>query len=190
MKLVLLLSVLMVLSACASLDNGVVVRNVQHQPFYSPDIVHWAGAGRDIRLVMTVPGKTGDAQPLSEATTSAVASMPWLPFRRVTDAPDGSERDNFHLAIVLDAPETMAGKDACAGTVEPSNLAPVSGQSHILFAFCNDARIISTAHSVVPAVSSPSDPNFARAVTAAVTEAIPLRDPNRVGNGREPFLAP
>ena len=97
MKLVLSLSVLLALSACASLDNGVVVRNVQHQPLYSPDIVHWAGAGRDMRLVMTVPGKTGDAQPWSEATTSAVASMPWPPFGRVTDTPDGSETDNFIL---------------------------------------------------------------------------------------------
>jgi len=186
MKHILCALLLTGLAACAAPGSGSVVRNVEHMPLYSPELVRWASGGRDTRLVLLVADD--DRERWAQTVSDTMAGLSWLPLDRVTETPDESARDNFHLALVIDAPPGTSARDACTGDIAPEGLGPEGGASHVLFAFCNDGRVLSTARAVVPQIGSPADPSLAVAVTAAVTEALPRRDPNRPANGNEVVL--
>ena len=129
-----------VLAARGLSSGGVTVRNVQHAPLYSPELVRYVGADRDVPPRVVSPGGAGEAGRRTGTVEAALAGIGWLPLDRATATPDGSERGNFHIAVAIDAPVRLDADDAGAGAVGPDDLGPSDGASHVLLAFCDEAE--------------------------------------------------
>jgi hypothetical protein len=177
------------LGACAGSSGAPVLRNVELMPLYSPQFVHWAAMGRDLPLLLFVNAPPDTLDAWKSAAGQALSDLPGSPVGRVTAWPDGSQRGNVQMVVVVDAPVGMTASAACSGAVDEAGLVSSTSQSHVLLAFCNDNRVVSTARAVVPALSGPSSHQFAAALQAAATQALPRNDPDRA-KGSEPFLVP
>ena len=125
-------------------------------------------------------------QQTAGAALSQVAS---LKSGHVTAWPDDSQRGNFHLAVVVNASISLTASDACSGVTDLNQLVIQNGDTHLLLAFCNKERPVSTARAVVAAISASDDPQFISGLRAAATQALPRNDPERA-KGSEPFLVP
>ena len=177
------------LCACSTSQSGSIVRNIEHYPLYGPDLVRWAVAGRDLPLDLILETGPERREAWQLAAGEALSHVSSLQSGRVTAWPDDSQRGNFHLAVVVNAPLGLTARDACSGAIEPTDLAVQDGKSHLLLAFCNEERPVSTARAVVSAISDPGDPQFISGLHAAATQALPRNHPERA-KGSEPFMAP
>ena len=167
----------LLLTACTDLPS-IAVHNVNHEALYSPQLVRWvASPGRDVVLRVAAPG--GRHEQWNAAVEGALAGIAWLPFSDVTATPDGSQRRNFHLGVMVGAPRTAKGDDACRGDAADDTLGAVDGRTHIIVALCTRERPIGSARAVTAAIASPEDGALARAVVAGAIQALPAHDPDR-----------
>ncbi len=189
MKSLASLGLALFLSACSASHSASTVRNIEHYPLFGPELVRWAVAGRDLPLVLILETEPERHDAWQSVAGQALSQVTSLQSGRVTAWPDGSQRGNFHLAVVINAPLGLTARDACSGAIETASLAVQDGQSHLLLAFCNEERPVSTARAVVSAIAAPGDPQFISGLQAAATQALPRNDPERA-KGSEPFLVP
>ncbi|MBC6441519.1 MAG: hypothetical protein GDA49_14170 [Rhodospirillales bacterium] len=180
----------LLLAACATALNGVTVRNVQYYSLYSPELLRYAAEGRDMPLRLISNGSDAEIAGQTAMVEQALHDIPWLPFGRLTATPDGSERGNFHIAVVIDAPVQVDDRACCSGDVDRETLGPIDGKSHVVITFCNDDRPISSARGVVAAITTPTAPQLGIATTAAANKAFPRVDPNRPNRSVPEFLVP
>jgi hypothetical protein len=189
MKIFVNLGLALFLGACSASHSGSTVRNIEHYPLFGPELVRWAVAGRDLPLDLILETGPEHLDAWQSAAGQALSQVTSLQSGRITAWPDGSQRGNFHLAVVINAPLGLTARDACGGVIETANLTVQDGQSHLLLAFCNEERPVSTARAVVSAIAAPGDPQFISGLQAAATQALPRNDPERA-KGSEPFLVP
>ncbi|MBT6204967.1 MAG: hypothetical protein HOI34_14890 [Rhodospirillaceae bacterium] len=116
--------------------------------------------------------------------------MTTQPFSRVTSDPDGSERDNFRIVAVIDAPLGITARQVCRNEVPVENLGKVEGSSHLQIVFYNERRAVSAARAIVAPITSPQAPQLGQAVVAAATAAFPRQDPSRSTNHGDSFMVP
>jgi len=186
----LLILLTLTFAACASPSNGVIVRNVQHFPLYSPQLVRWAGGDRDFPLQIVAPGDATASKAWSSAVAASLAGMTTQPFSRATSDPDGTERGNFRIVAVIDAPLGISARQVCRNEVPVESLGKIEGTSHVQIVFCNERRPVSTARAIVAPITSPQAPQLEQAVVAAATGAFPRQDPSRSTNRGDAFMIP
>lgn len=177
MKQSILFGLIAFLGACSASHISTTVRNTEHYPLYSPEIVRWAVAGRDLPLDLILQVAPEHQESWQLAAGAALSQVSSLQAGRVTAWPDDSQRGNFHLAVVVNAPLGLTARHACSRRVDPAHLVPQNGETHLLFAFCNEQRPVSTARAVVAAISASDDPQFISGLRGAATQALPRERP-------------
>lgn len=173
-KLLIPVCVFLALAACT---DGATVSRVDVRDLYSPGLVQWAAAGRDLPLRVT-GNPTRVAPAAWEASVAeALNATGWLPQTTITPDPDETAQGNFHLAVVFNAPAALDDGSVCRGDVAPEALLPVDGRTTIAMAFCNDDRPVSSARAVTASILAPGAPQLQAALGQLVRQVMPRQDP-------------
>ncbi len=169
-KLLAAMGLVLALTACAGDGSRTLVSHVNQAPLWSPGLLHYL-ASTPQGLVMRVSAADGDDRWAAEAAT-ALGAIAWMPFSDLILDRPGSREPVFHLALVVHAPPTLSGDNACSG-----DMAPVNGRAAIVIALCHGGRAIATARAAPPPLM-PDSSTFRQAVKAAAIGAFPRRSPD------------
>lgn len=176
-KPVLPLIAVLLLASCTG-QSGVSVSRIDIGSLYGPGLVQWVGGGRDLPVEVT-----GNPTELAKAewdrtVSDALNASGWLSRTHLTSEPDGSQRGNFHVAVMFDAPTDIDDRSLCLGAVDPELLVPVDGRSHIAMAFCNEDTAVSSAHAQTAAIVASNAPQIQAAMSQLLRQVFPPRNPN------------
>ena len=178
------------LAACTagSGTGGVITTHVDYYPLYKPSLIQWVGDGRDVPVVIFGNPTQTPPDIWNLSVTDAMNASSWVSGSNFTTTPDGTERGNFHFALAFNATSTMTGATACRGDIDLAQLAPVNGRTAIVGAFCNNARVVTTARVTVNAITAPNSPQLQPAVNQLMVKLLPRQDPNRPNRFGNPLF--
>jgi hypothetical protein len=168
---------LLLLAGCAG-QSGVSVSRIDIRPLYGPGLVQWVGAGRDLPVQVTGNPTQLSQQDWSRTVSEALNASGWLSQTHMTSEPDGSQRGNFHVAVMFNAPVDIDDTSLCLGAADPETLVPVEGRSRIAMAFCNEGKPVSSAQAQTAAILSGDAPQMRAAMTQLLRQVFPPRNPN------------
>lgn len=175
-----LFAAVIAVAACAA--GGVRLTQQEIAPTYSPGEFAYAGAGRDMRVVIVGNPFGGDRSSFERAVTDAMQGQHWGQRPNFTTTPGPNARERYRVVLLFDPPRSLNGARLCreAHSTLPSESA---GEGIVLFAaFCRGKRSRTEIKGYISSAAGPDDPAF-RALVGQVTNG--LFPPNR-GIDREP----
>ncbi|MCK5274808.1 MAG: hypothetical protein KAR37_09195 [Alphaproteobacteria bacterium] len=175
-----LLAAALVVAACAA--GGVRLTQQEIAPTYSPGEFAYAGAGRDMRVVVVGNPFGGDRAAFESAVTDAMQGRHWGQRTNFTTTPGPSAYARYRVVLLFDPPRSLNGARLCRE--DPSALPSEStGEGIVLFAaFCRGKRTRTEIKGLILSAAGPDDPAF-RELVGQVTNG--LFPPDR-GIDREP----
>lgn len=171
-----------VLAVAACAPGGVRLTQQEVSPSYSPGDFAYAGAGRDMRVVVVGNPFGGDRAGFEKAVTDAMQGQHWGQRTNFTTTPGPRARDRYRVVMLFNPPRSLSGTRLCRE--DPSTLPRESaGDGIVLFAaFCRGKRSRTQIKGYVSGATGPDDPAF-RELVGQVTNG--LFPPDR-GIDREP----
>ncbi|MBE9553044.1 MAG: hypothetical protein IMF05_06250 [Proteobacteria bacterium] len=149
------------------------VRLTQHEisPVYKASEFAYAGAGRDLRVVVAGNPFSGDHAEFEHAVTGYMQGNHWGQATNFTTTPGESARENYHVVMLFNPPKTFPGMKLCRE--KPADLpSEARDDGVVLFAaFCRRNESLTEIKGDIGAASGPADPNFGDLV-AAVTQGL------------------
>lgn len=175
-----LFAAVIAIAACAA--GGVRLTQQEIAPTYSPGEFAYAGAGRDLRVVVVGNPFGGDRAAFERAVAVAMQGQHWGQRTNFTTMPGPSARDRYRVILLFNPPRSLSGTRLCRE--DPSKLATESaGEGITLFAaFCRRKRSRTEIKGYISGAAGPDDPAF-RSLVGQVTNG--LFPPDR-GIDREP----
>jgi hypothetical protein len=175
-----LLAAAFAVAACAA--GGVRLTQQEIAPSYSPGEFAYAGAGRDMRVVVVGNPFGGDRAVFERAVTDAMQGRHWGQRTNFTTTPGASAHVRYRVVLLFDPPRSLSGARLCRE--DPSALPSEStGKGIVLFAaFCRGKRTRTEIKGRISGAAGADDLAF-RELLGQVTNG--LFPPDR-GIGREP----
>lgn len=182
------LAVLMLTAACAT--GGVTLSLQNVHTAYSAGEFAYAGAGRDLRVVIAGDPFGGDAAAFGAAVTDAMQGQHWGQPTNFTTTPGESARPNYRVVMLFNPPITLNAVRLCED--EPSALpTDATGDGIVLFgAFCLGDKGLTAIRGHIAGAAGPADPAF-RSLVGQVTNGLfpPERDRLRDRNRCPPWMS-
>lgn len=156
-------------TACAA--GGVRLTQQEIAPNYSPGEFAYAGAGRDMRVVVVGNPFGGDGAGFEKAVTDAMQGRHWGQRTNFTTTPGPNARDRYRVVLLFNPPRSLNGSRLCHDA--PATLPTESASEGItLFAaFCRGKRSRTEIKGYISGASGPDDPAF-RALLGQVTNGL------------------
>lgn len=158
----------MFLAAC-----GGDVRLTQQEisPVYTAGEFAYAGAGRDLRVVVAGNPFGGDRAALERATTGHMRGSHWGQATNFTTAPGDSVRESYHVVMLFNPPKTFSGMRLCRE--KPADLpSETRDDGVVLFAaFCRRNESLTEIKGYVATADGLAGPIFGDLV-AMVTQGL------------------
>ncbi|MHC4984223.1 MAG: hypothetical protein ACYTF6_13785 [Planctomycetota bacterium] len=175
-----LFAAVLAVAACAA--GGVRLTQQEISPTYSPGEFAYAGAGRDMRVVVIGNPFRDDRASFERAVTDAMQGQHWGQRTNFTTTPGPGASKRYRVVMLFNPPRSLGGARLCR---EDSSKLPTesAGEGITLFAaFCRRKRTRTEIKGYITGVAGPDDPAF-RALVGQVTNG--LFPPDR-GIDREP----
>ncbi|MSO93353.1 MAG: hypothetical protein EXQ86_08140 [Rhodospirillales bacterium] len=168
------------ITGCDYYGRTEAVRAYYHRPGIEQTFTYGARDGTFPAVVVGNPF-AGEKAALDRAVVDAMSeAYRGAPTRFIATPADGA-RPYIRIVMLFDPPITANGGAACRN---PSALpsAPTGERMRILAAFCSGDDVMSDVVASAPAVTSPGDPVFRRAVAAVMRDIVPIQSPDQGGN--------
>lgn len=167
-RYLLVLTFALLAAACTS-----EVRLTQQEisPSYRPGEFAYAGADRDMRVIVVGNPFGGEQEAFEWAVTIKMQGNHWGPRTNFTATPDASARNSYRIVMLFDPPVDMAPARLCRD--DPSTLPSINNPdtTTLFAAFCRERRSLTEIKGSVPRPSGPEDPVFGDLV-AEVTNGL------------------
>lgn len=164
--IVLLLGFLAV--SCA---GGVRLTQQEISPVYKASEFAYAGAGRDLRVVVAGNPFGGDQGEFESAVTGYMQGNHWGQPTNFSTTPGETARQTYHVVMLFNPPKTFPGMKLCREN--PADLPTEAKEAGIVLfaAFCRRNESLTEIKGYIEAAGGPADPNFGDLV-AAVTQGL------------------
>lgn len=161
-------AVLLFVSACAS---DVRLTQQEISPSYKAGEFAYAGADRDLQVIVVGNPFDGDKATFDKAVTDYMQGNHWGPRTNFTTMPGASARKSYRVVMLFDPPKTLVGMRLCRE--EPSSLPTEENEGRIVVfaAFCRGGESLTEIKGRIEGASGPGDPVFGDLV-AQVTNAL------------------
>jgi len=182
--------VLAVLLAAASCAPGNVRLTLQEaSPTYGPGDFAYAGAGRDMHVVVVGNPFGGDEAAFGRAVTDAMQGRHWGQRTNFTTTPGPDARVRYRVVLLFDPPVAFNGARLCR---RPDSALPTQsgGGDVVLFAgFCRGKKVLTQIRGRIAGATGPDDPAF-RELVGQVTNGLfpPDRGHDRDDDGCPPWI--
>lgn len=164
-----LFGAIFLMAACA--PGGVMLSMQDIDTAYNPSELAYAGADRDMRVIVVGNPFSGDQAAFASAVTDAMQGQHWGQATNFTTTPSGSARDLYRVVMLFDPPKSLGSGRLCReeATGLPSE---GSGDGIVLFgAFCRADKRLTSIRGHMPEASGAQDPAF-RSLVAQVTNGL------------------
>jgi hypothetical protein len=173
-----LLAAAIAVAACAAGNVRLTQQDIA--PSYSPGEFAYAGAGRDMHVVVIGNPFGGDHSAFERAVTDAMQGQHWGPRTNFTTTPGADARTRYRVVLLFDPPRSLNSARLCreVASALPSESA---GEGIVLFAaFCRGKRLRTEIKGHISSATGPDDPAF-RELVGQVTNGLfpPDRGINR-----------
>lgn len=161
-------AVLFFLGACAW---DVRLTQQEISPSYKAGEFAYAGAGRDMRVVVAGNPFGGDQPTFGKAVTDRMQGNHWGPRTHFTTTPNETARSSYRVVMLFGPPRNLVGMRLCReeGAALPT---AQTGKEIILFAaFCRSNETMTEIKGRIAGATGPDDPVFGDLV-AQVTNAL------------------
>lgn len=163
---------------------GGTVRLTQQEisPVYKASEFAYAGAGRDLKVVVAGNPFGGDQAEFNGAVTGYMQGNHWGQPTNFTTAPGETARETYHVVMLFNPPKTFSGMKLCRE--KPADLpTEARGAGVVLFAaFCRRNESLTEIKGYTEAAGGLADPNFGDLVAAVTQGLFPPR--HRFDNNR------
>ncbi len=172
------IATLLPLAACA--PGGTSLTQQEVSVAYSSGAFAYAGAGRDLRVVVVGNPFGGDPVAFGTAVTEAMQGRHWGQRTNFTTSPGETARANYRVLMLFDPPADLNAMRLCREEPGALPTAPAGGEVVLFGAFCRGDSSLTTIKGRVSGAANARDPAF-RALVADVTNGLfpPARDRNR-----------
>jgi len=158
-------------AACAS--SGVTLTRQFVDTAYSPNEFGYAGAGRDLRVVVAGNPFGGDAAAFGTAVTDAMQRSHLGQRTHFTTSPGETAREGYRVLMLFNPPNALNSMRLCRE--EPSALpTEATGDGIAVYgAFCRDDKALTSIKGHASSAAAASDPAFADLVGQVTTGLFP-----------------
>lgn len=184
---ILAIATLTLLAGCA--PGGVSLTHQDVSTGYSPGEFAYAGANRDLRVVIVGDPFGGDRAAFGSAVTDAMQGRHWGQPANFTTTPGDDARPLYRVLLLFDPPATLNRMRLCRDEDSALPTGP-AGDGVVLYgAFCRDDRSLTTIRGRIPEATGPDDPAF-RELVGQVTNGLfpPDRDRRRDSDRCPPWM--
>jgi hypothetical protein len=159
------------LAVTACTAGGVRLTQQEIAPTYSPGEFAYAGAGRDLRVVVVGNPFGGNRADFERAVTDAMRGQHWGQRTNFTTVPGPSARDRYRVVLLFDPPRSLNGARLCHD--DPSTLPsqPTADGIVLFAAFCRGKRSRTEIKGYISSASGQADPVF-RSLVGQVTNGL------------------
>lgn len=157
------------ITACAA--GNVRLTQQEIAPSYSPGEFTYAGAGRDMRVVVVGNPFGGERAEFERAVTDAMQGRHWGQRTNFTTMPGPGARDRYRVVLLFDPPRSLNAARLCHD--DPATLpSEAAGDGIVLFAaFCRGKRSRTEIKGYASGATGPDDPAF-RELVGQVTNGL------------------
>lgn len=172
---------LVFVAACA---GGVSLSLHEIDNSYNPGEFAYAGAGRDLRVIVVGVPFEGDYPEFGKTVTDAMQGQHWGQRPNFTTTPGASARNSYRVVMLFNPPRDLNGMRLCD---QPAATLPSlePGDAVVLYgAFCREKKSLTEIKGRASGIGSPNDPLF-RELVGRVTNGLfpPSRDLDRDRGG-------
>ena len=169
------LIVLVLAFLAVSCGGNVRLTQQEISSVYTAGEFAYAGAGRDLRVVVAGNPFGGDQVAFERTVTGYMLTNHWGQPTNFTTAPGESVRDSYHVVMLFNPPKTLPGIKLCRE--KPADL-PSEAREHgvVLFAaFCRRNESLTEIKGHAVTADGPADPGFGDLVAAVTQGLFPLK---------------
>ena len=169
-----ILSITIIVAAAVGMvgcTSDVSLTQQEISPSYRPGEFAYAGADRDMRVIVVGNPFGGEQEAFERAVTNKMQGNHWGPRTNFTATPGASARSSYRVVMLFDPPVDLSPARLCRDDPDtlPSGDSP---DKTVLFAaFCRERRSLTEIKGSVPRPSGPEDPVFEDPV-AEVTDGL------------------
>lgn len=162
------LALTLIVNACAA---DVRLTQQEISPSYGPGEFAYAGADRDMRVIVVGNPFGIDQTAFDRIVTNNMQGNHWGPRTNFTTTPGASERKSYRVIMLFNPPISLSGARLCRD--DPSALPVEENEDKtVLFAaFCRDHKSLTEIKGSVRRPSGPEDPVFGDLI-AGVTNGL------------------
>ena len=156
-------------AACAA--GNVRLTQQDHSPSYSPGEFAYAGAGRDLRVVITGNPFGGDHSAFEKAVTDAMQGQHWGQRTNFTTTPSADARTRYRVVLLFDPPRSLNSARLCRDVASALPRESASEGIVLFAAFCRGKRLRTEIKGRISSATGPDDPAF-RELVGQVTNGL------------------
>lgn len=154
-----------------------------------PEYFRYAAVGRDFRTEIHGNPSAAPKRVFEAAVIDAMQGHTWGRPTNFTTTPSETARDGYRVVMVFSGDRSYGGKAACGG-VDAASLAPVGGRIELQAAFCYRDRMLSQSHVAFEPFGAIEGSDLDFAVSQAILQLFPLREPNSGRDRGAMFFVP
>lgn len=159
MRFILIIAAVFLSTSACTVGN---VRLTQQEisPVYKAGEFAYAGAGRDLRVVVAGNPFGGDQPSFAQAVTGYMQGNHWGQATNFTTNPGESARDSYHVVMLFNPPKTFPGIKLCRE--QPADLPREARNGGVVLfaAFCRRNESLTEIKGFIETADGPADPNF------------------------------
>lgn len=167
------LIVLVLAFLAVSCGGTVRLTHEEISPVYNAGEFAYAGAGRDLRVVVAGNPFGGDRAEFDRAVTGYMLGNHWGQPTNFTTTPGESVRDSYHVVMLFNPPKTLPGIKLCRE--KPADLPSEAREDGVVLfaAFCRRNESLTEIKGYIEAADGPADPDFGDLVAAVTSGLFP-----------------
>jgi hypothetical protein len=171
MKLLRIGTIVAAALGIAACTSGVRMTQQEISPSYKSGEFAYAGADRDMEVIVVGNPFSGDHAAFGKAVTDHMQGNHWGPPTRFTTTPGPSARDIYRVVMLFDPPKTLTGMRLCRDEAASLPTESVGGEIVVFAAFCRGSKSLTEIKGRIEAADGASDPFFGDLI-AQVTNAL------------------
>lgn len=173
------IAILFTTSAC----GGVRLTQQEISPVYTSSDFAYAGAGRDLRVVVAGNPFGGDSAKFDSAVTGYMRGNHWGQATNFTTTPGETARESYHVVMLFNPPKSFPGAKLCRE--KPADLPTEARDSGVMLfgAFCRGNKSLTEIKGYVETAGGTADPNFGDLVASVTQGLFPPKRQDRKNRG-------